>query len=104
MSRRLAMSELLSMLLIGCGAMFFLAGTVGILRLPDVFSRLHALTKADNLGLGFIVLGLSIEAPSWFVVAKLVLIWVLVLASSTTACHLVARTALAQGLEPWEKS
>ena len=40
------------------GAFFFLAGTVGLLRFPDSFTRLHALTKADNLGLGLVVLGL----------------------------------------------
>ena len=43
---------------IGAGAFFFLAGTVGLLRFPDTLTRLHALTKADNLGLGLIVLGL----------------------------------------------
>lgn len=97
------MIELISALLIGTGALFFLAGTVGILRFPDVFSRLHALTKADNLGLGFLIAGLVLMSPSWVVVLKLFVVWGLVLAASTTACHIVARTGLNQGLEPWEK-
>ena len=49
--------EGLSLALIGAGALFFLAGSIGVLRLPDLLSRLHALTKADNLGLGLVVAG-----------------------------------------------
>jgi multicomponent Na+:H+ antiporter subunit G len=47
------------------GGFFFLAGTVGLLRFPDAFTRLHALTKADNLGLGLVVLGLLPQATSF---------------------------------------
>jgi multicomponent Na+:H+ antiporter subunit G len=52
----------LSILAVSIGAFFFLAGTVGLLRFPDPLSRLHALTKADNLGLGLVVLGLLFQA------------------------------------------
>lgn len=52
----------LSLMLIGAGMLFFLAGSIGVLRLPDLLSRLHALTKADNLGLGLVVLGLTLQA------------------------------------------
>lgn len=78
-----------SALLLG-GAFFFLVGTVGLLRLPDAFTRIHALTKVDNLGLGLIVLGLLPSAPSLVVGAKFVLIWLLTLAASAIAGHLVA--------------
>jgi len=54
----------LSLALIGAGMLFFLAGSIGVLRLPDLLSRLHALTKADNLGLGLVVLGLMLQADS----------------------------------------
>lgn len=86
------------------GAFFFFAGTAGLLRFPDVYTRLHALTKADNLGLGLIVLGLVLQAGSWTLVVKLVLIWVLAMFSSATACHLVARAALQAGIQPWRQS
>jgi multicomponent Na+:H+ antiporter subunit G len=86
------------------GAFFFLAGTVGLLRFPDVYARLHALTKADNFGLGLMLFGLGIEAWSWSVALKLLLIWILVMLASTTACHLVARTALSMGVRPWKRS
>jgi multicomponent Na+:H+ antiporter subunit G len=83
------------------GAFFFFAGTVGLLRFPDVYTRLHALTKADNLGLGLIVMGLIVQADSWTLIVKLVLIWILAMISSATACHLVARAGLRAGIEPW---
>ncbi|UHD14388.1 monovalent cation/H(+) antiporter subunit G [Thiocapsa bogorovii] len=83
------------------GGGFFLAGTVGLLRFPDVYTRLHALTKADNLGLGLIVAGLAVQAESWAAAGKLALIWLLVLVASAFACHLVARAALRRGIRPW---
>lgn len=73
---------------------------MGLLRFPDVYTRLHALTKADNLGLGLMVLGLALQAGSWAVALKLVLIWLLVLAASAAASHLVARAALRAGMVP----
>jgi multicomponent Na+:H+ antiporter subunit G len=83
----------LAALLLVVGAFFFLAGTVGILRLPDAHSRLHALTKADNVGLGFIVTGLMVQADSVLLVAKLGLIWVIALVASAAAAFLIAGTA-----------
>lgn len=81
-------------ILIGLGAVFFLAGTVGLLRFPDVLTRLHALTKADNLGLGLICLGLAWQAGFTPVALKLLLIWLLALLAGAVSCHLVARYVL----------
>jgi len=72
------------------GAFFFVAGTLGLLRFGDTLSRVHALTKADNLGLGLIVLGLLPLADSITDALKLVVIWALVLLGGTTAAQLVA--------------
>lgn len=72
------------------GAFFFVAGTLGLLRFGDTLSRVHALTKADNLGLGLIVLGLLPLADSIADALKLVVIWALVLLGGTTAAQLVA--------------
>lgn len=80
----------------GIGLFFFIAGTVGILRFPDVFSRLHALTKADNLGLGFIALGVAFQADTWRDIAVLALIWALALGAAGTVSQLIARDALAE--------
>jgi len=90
--------EGLSLALIGAGALFFLAGSIGVLRLPDLLSRLHALTKADNLGLGLVVGGLMLQASGVQEVLKLLLVWLLVLFASSVACYLVAHSATrAQG-------
>ncbi len=94
--------EYISSLLLVIGAFFFLAGTLGLLRFPDVYTRLHALTKADNVGLGFIVLGLCLQADSLFVVGKLLLIWVLVLLSGSSVAHLIAKRALQKGAHLWK--
>lgn len=78
---------------IAAGVFFCCAGTVGLLRFPDPLSRLHAITKADNLGLGLVVLGLVLHAPGIEISVKLVLLWLLTLLASATAGHLVARVA-----------
>ena len=91
--------EFVSLALVLTGCCFFLAGTVGLLRFPDVFCRLHALTKADNLGLGFIALGLALQAMAPLVSLKLALIWLLTLAASSVSCHLIARHAQ-RGAQP----
>jgi multicomponent Na+:H+ antiporter subunit G len=93
--------ELLSMALLVIGATFFLAGTVGLLRFPDVYTRLHALAKVDNLGLGFTVLGLLIQAPGPVAALKLILVWLLALVTSATVSYLIAQRALDKGIVPW---
>ena len=94
--------DLLSAVLLIVGAAFFLAGTVGLLRFPDVYTRLHALAKADNLGLGFTVLGLILQAPGVAAGLKLVLVWLLALAASATVSYLIAQRAFARGVVPWK--
>lgn len=94
--------ELLSAVLLLAGAVFFLAGTVALLRFPDVYTRLHALAKADNLGLGFTVLGLLLRTDSLAAGVKLVFVWMLVLASSAAVSFLVARRARRRGIAPWQ--
>ena len=94
--------DLLQSVLLLAGAAFFLVGTIGILRFPDVYTRVHALTKADNLGLGLIVFGLLLGAESVPVALKLLLIWGLALVASATAGYLVARAARRRGVKPWK--
>jgi multicomponent Na+:H+ antiporter subunit G len=87
------MIDVLSSLLILAGLFFYLAGSIGLLRLPDLYSRLHALTKADNLGLGLLIAGLALQAQDVLIAFKLLLIWLAVLAASATSAHLIARQA-----------
>ena len=94
------MGDAIASALLVVGALFFFAGTVGLLRFPDVFARLHALTKADNIGLGLIVIGLAMDSASLAIAAKLLLVWLLVLLASSSVAHLIARAALRRGLRP----
>lgn len=95
--------DYLAGLLLIVGSVFFLAGTVGLLRFPDVYTRLHALTKADNVGLGLVVAGLALQAGSLFVAGKLVLIWLLVLLAGASVAHLVAHAARQRGIKLWKR-
>ena len=86
--------DLWTVLAVSAGAVLFLAGTTGLLRFPDAYTRLHALTKADNLGLGLVVLGLLPQVDSVAGGLKLLCIWALVLLSGATASQLIARALL----------
>jgi multicomponent Na+:H+ antiporter subunit G len=89
---RLAL-DALTVLAVCAGAFFFMAGTVGLLRFPDALSRLHALSKADNLGLGLIALGLLFQAEGPFAALKLFIVWLLALLAGATVTQLIARAA-----------
>ena len=91
-----ALLDAFSIVAIVAGAFFFLAGTVGLLRFPDAYTRLHALTKADNLGLALVVIGLLPQMDGLLAAAKLVLVWLLVLLASAVVSQLIARSARRQ--------
>ena len=77
------------------GGFFYLAGTVGLLRFPDALSRLHALTKADNVGLLLVCVGLGLLAGNVRTAMLLLMIWLIALLAATVSAHLIARRALA---------
>jgi multicomponent Na+:H+ antiporter subunit G len=85
--------DAVTIITVSAGAFFFLAGTVGLLRFPDTLSRLHALTKADNLGLGLVVLGLLFQVDGPLAALKLIGVWLLALLAGATVPQLIARTA-----------
>mgnify|MGYP002735397785 CR=1 FL=1 len=78
-----------AVLLIG-GGIFFTAGTIGLIRFPDIRSQLHALTKADNLGLGMIFAGVALHLASWSVASMLFVTWLLALLSASLAARVMA--------------
>jgi multicomponent Na+:H+ antiporter subunit G len=84
----------LTILAIAAGALFFLAGAVGLLRFPDAPSRVHALTKADNLGLGLIVFGLLLQQGALLPAVGLCVVWLLTLVSGAVAGQLIAAAAI----------
>lgn len=94
--------DALTLFSIVIGLAFFVAGTVGFLRFPDVYNRLHAVTKADNVGLGLVTLGLALQSGSPLRIVKLLGIWLLVLLAGATSAHLIARSSLRDGIAPWK--
>ncbi len=87
------MMDLVAAALIALGTVFFIAGTLGLLRFPDIFCRLHALTKADGLGLALIALGVALMAGTWAEAFRIALIWFFVALASATSGHLIAAHA-----------
>ncbi len=84
------MTELLGAALILCGAVMLVVGTVGLLRFPDLYARLHASAKTDNVGLGLVVAGLVLWHGWSAVSAKLILVWLLILPASGLGAYLIA--------------
>src|SRR6202046_1833217 len=95
--RMSVLRDVFTVLFVSAGAVFFLAGTVGLLRFPDPLTRLHALTKADNLGLGLVVLGLLPQADGYLPALKLVAVWLLAQLAGATVSQMVARTLRRRG-------
>ena len=89
---------------ISIGGCFFLAGLVGLLRFPDVYARIHAVTKADTLGLGFVATGVALLQPSTVLAAKIMLIWILAALASGAGGHLLCRTAYVEEVDRGRRS
>lgn len=82
------------------GALLCLAGTVGVLRFPDFYTRLHAASITDTSGAMLVLLGMALLAPQWLVVSKLAAIFVFMFLTSPAASHAVANAAYTAGLQP----
>lgn len=80
------------------GGFFFLAvGVIGLIRLPDVYTRMHALGKCDTLGAGLVLVGLMILVRDFTVIPKLFLIMALMVTINPVVTHLIAKTAYNKG-------
>ncbi|HBT47141.1 MAG TPA: cation:proton antiporter [Peptococcaceae bacterium] len=86
------------------GAYFFLfVGAVGLLRLPDFYTRVHAAGKCDTLGMLLSLIGLMIYQGFNLVSLKILIIWAFILLANPTATHALSRAAWKVGLKPWMK-
>jgi multicomponent Na+:H+ antiporter subunit G len=92
--------DILSWASLGAGGVFCIVGAVGMLRMPDFYTRMHAASVVDTLGAGFILFGLLLQAGFTLVAVKLLMIGALLLFASPTAGHALARAAYERGLEP----
>jgi multicomponent Na+:H+ antiporter subunit G len=93
--------DVLSWISIVGGLFFMLVGTFGILRLPDVFTRLHAAGMTDTMGAGLLILGMCFQAGLGLVLVRLIFVYAFLLFTSPIATHALARAAMAGGVEPY---
>lgn len=94
------LNDILSWITIACGCFFVITGGVGILRLPDFFTRLHAVSMPDTLGAGLIMAGLVLQAGLNQTSAKLIMILLFMLFTGPAATHALAKAAIHGKLKP----
>ncbi len=82
------------------GALLCLVGTIGVLRFPDFYTRLHAASITDTSGAALVLIGMMLLAPHWLVISKLVAIFVFLFLTSPAASHAAANAAHTAGLQP----
>lgn len=92
--------DIFTILCVCGGLFFFLTGAIALLRFPDTLTRLHALSKADSLGLGLIVLGLLPQSNGGLSAAKLILVWAIAQLGGATLSQLIARIARVENSKP----
>lgn len=85
-----AAADVAGLVLVVAGTAFFTAGTLGLIRFPDVRTRLHALTKADNLGLGLLLGGVALLLGEWRAAALLLLVWLCALTAASVSAYIIA--------------
>ncbi len=95
-----ALIDIVSWVSLLVGGAFCIVGALGLVRLPDLYTRLHAGGLIDIPGAGFIVLGLSLQAGWSLITAKLLVLMLLIILTSPTATHAVARAAMHMGVRP----
>jgi len=95
-----AVLDVASWVFLIAGSVFAVIGGIGIVRLPDFFTRMHGGGITDTMGAALILGGLFFQSPGWQVAVKLMMILALLLVTSPTSTHALARAALASGLEP----
>jgi multicomponent Na+:H+ antiporter subunit G len=91
----------LALPLLAVGFFFILSGAIGIVRLPDFYTRLHAMGKCDTLGVALMTLGLALLEGFTLNAMKMLMILVFVFVANPTATHALGRAAHRAGLRPW---
>lgn len=92
--------DIISWVSLALGGIFCVIGAIGLLRMPDFFTRMHAASVIETLGAGLILLGLCLQAGWTLIMVKLLMLGVLILFASPTATHALAKAALIRGLKP----
>ena len=92
--------EILSWVLLCGGGFFCFVGALGLNRMPDVFTRMHATSVSDTLGVGLLVAGMALQSTDWTVWVRLAIIVIVLYVTGAVASHALARAALHDGEKP----
>lgn len=95
-----AVLDIVSWICLAAGGLFCVIGAIGLLRMPDLYTRMHATSVIDTLGAGLILLGLALQAGFTLVLVKLIIIGLLIFFASPTSAHALGKAALARKLKP----
>lgn len=82
------------------GGFFYVVGAVGLNRMPDIFTRMHAVSVGETLGIGLLFLGMALQAGLTLITVKLAIIMVVMMWTGAVATHALARAALHDGERP----
>ncbi len=103
MSDTTTITNVITVVFLLTGAFFMLAGTIGFVRFPDFYSRMHATGKCDTLGEGLMLVALIVYGGATFVSVKILFLIMFILLANPTSTHAIAKAAYDVGLEPWRK-
>jgi multicomponent Na+:H+ antiporter subunit G len=92
--------DILSVIFLSLGCFFCIVGGLGLNRLPDFYTRGHAVGVTDTCGAGLVLIGLMFQAPDYLVLTKLIAVMVFLLVTSPISSHAVAKAAWRSGLKP----
>lgn len=92
--------EIISWIFLVLGSFFAVVGGIGIVRMPEFYSRLHGGGITDTLGAALILIGLCFQIVNGFILAKLLMILFFLMVTSPSSCHALARSAWSQGVKP----
>lgn len=92
--------DLISWIALVAGGFFYFVGAVGLVRMPDVFTRMHAVSVSETLGTGLLILGMALQAGLTLVTVKLIIIFLVLMVVSPVSSHALARAALHDGKLP----
>lgn len=92
--------DILGWIALSLGGFFCVVGAIGLNRMPDLFTRMHATSVSDTLGVGFLTLGMLSQTADWTVAVRLVIILLVLLVTGAVASHALARAALHDGARP----
>ena len=93
-------ADVVSWVLIGLGSFFTIVGALGLVRMPEIFTRMHAASVVDTLGVGFLILGMAVQAGVGLVLLKLLFLLALFFFTGPVVTHALAQACLHEGITP----